>query len=317
MPRAPRLLRRRLRAPRPAGILAGLALFFALSGSVVAATKVARNSIGSAEIKNGSIRAGDLAGNTLTGAQIDEEELGVVPRAGSAGSATTAQAAAEAQHAASATRADRATAADRAATADKATTAGTADKATTAGTADKATTAGSADKATTADRAQRADDAAALQGRSADDFASSDEVFPVAVGLAGGESRVLVERDGLRIVARCATGIGTTSGGTADVLTVLVESSTDGASFAAPRNELDGSTGNALGPGTPEGKRVAIQQTANSGVKVVRVPSTPISATSTGGTSIFLGAGGAIRVAFNSYGATCSISAPVVVTTLR
>ncbi len=308
MPRAPRLLRRRLRAPRPAGILAGLALFFALSGSVVAATKVARNSIGSAEIKNGSIRAGDLAGNTLTGAQIDEEELGVVPRAGSAGSATTAQAAAEAQHAASATRADRATAADRAAT---------ADKATTAGTADKATTASSADKATTADRAQRADDAAALQGRSADDFASSDEVFPVAVGLAGGESRVLVERDGLRIVARCATGIGTTSGGTADVLTVLVESSTDGASFAAPRNELDGSTGNALGPGTPEGKRVAIQQTANSGVKVVRVPSTPISATSTGGTSIFLGAGGAIRVAFNSYGATCSISAPVVVTTLR
>lgn len=270
-----------------------MALFFALSGTVVAATKIARNSIGTAEIKNGSIRAGDLAKDTLTGTQIDEEELGVVPRAGAAGTATTAQAAAEAQHA---SRADRATQADRAAQADRSTT---------------------ADRATSADRAARADEASTLAGSKPDDFAAASEVFPVAVGLAGGTARTLVERDGLRLVARCTTGVGTTSGGTADVLTVSVESAVDGASFAAPRNELDGSTGNALGPGTPEGKRVAIQQTANSGVKVVRVPTEPVSATSAGGTSIFLGAGGAIRVGFNLYGSVCSISAPVMVTTLR
>lgn len=270
--------------------MAAVALFFALSGTVVAATKVARNSVGTAEIKNGSIRGGDLAKDTLTGGQIDEESLGVVPRAGAAGTATTAQAAAEAQHAASATRAERATSAERAA---------------------------SADRATTADRAVKAEDATTLGGHQSSDFAAADEVFPIAVALAGGESRTLVERDGLRIVARCTTGVGTTSGGTADVLTVLLESSADGASFTAPRGELDGSSGNALGPSTPEGKRTAIQQTANSGVKVVRVPSTPVSATSAGGTSIFLGAGGAIRVAFNLYGATCSISAPVMVSALR
>ncbi len=142
------------------------------------------------------------------------------------------------------------------------------------------------------------------------------EVFPVAVKLQPGDSKVLVERDGLRLVARCTSNVGTTSGGTADVLTVLVESSTDGASFSAPKNELDGSMGNALGPSTPESKRIAIQQSANSGVKVVRVPPAAVSATSSGGTSIFLGSGGTTRVGFNLFGAVCSISAPVMVSTL-
>jgi hypothetical protein len=284
VPRRHRLSLRRLRAPSPGSALAAVALFFALSGSVVAATKLARGSVGSTEIKNGSIRAADLAKDTLTGTQIDEEQLGVVPRAAAAGTATSARAAAEAQHAAAATRADK---------------------------ADKA------DRATTADRATRADEATTLAGRSAEAFAASDEVFPVALGLAAGESRTLVERDGLRFVARCNVGVGTTAGGTADVLSIFVESSNEGASFSGPRNELDGSSGNALGPATPENKRLAVQQSANSGVRVVRVPGTPVSATSAGGTSIFLGSGGAIRVAFNSYGAVCSVSAPVMVTKLR
>lgn len=287
MPRRHRLSFRRIRAPRPGSALAAVALFFALSGSVVAATKLARGSVGTTEIKNGSIRAADLAKDTLTGTQIDEEQLGVVPRAANAGTATTARAAAEAQHAAAATRADKAGSADRATSADR------------------------------ADRATRADDAATLGGRSADAFTPADEVFGIAVGLAAGETRTLVERGGLRFVARCSTGVGTTSGGTADVLTILAESSVEGASFAAPRGELDGSVGNSLGPATPESKRIVVQQSANSGVRVVRVPSVPVSATSAGGTSIFIGAGGAIRIAFNSYGSVCSVSAPVMVTSLR
>lgn len=287
MPPRHRLSFRRIRAPRPGSALAAVALFFALSGSVVAATKLARGSVGTTEIKNGSIRAADLAKDTLTGTQIDEEQLGVVPRAANAGTATTARAAAEAQHAAAATRADKAGSADRATSADR------------------------------ADRATRADDAATLGGRSADAFTPADEVFGIAVGLAAGETRTLVERGGLRFVARCSTGVGTTSGGTADVLTILAESSVEGASFAAPRGELDGSVGNSLGPATPESKRIVVQQSANSGVRVVRVPSVPVSATSAGGTSIFIGAGGAIRIAFNSYGAVCSVSAPVMVTSLR
>lgn len=287
----PRTLLRR--PPGPAGILAAIALFFALSGTVVAAAKVARNSIGTAEIKNGSIRAADLAKDTLTGAQIDEQDLGVVPRAAAAGTATTAQAAAEAQHAATASRADRAT---------------------TAGSAGTAGSAATAERATTADTAA---DASKLDGKDATDFASAAEVFPLAVGLNAGETRTLVERDGLRFVARCASGVGTTSGGTADVLTILIESTADGASFSAPKGELDGSTGNALGPATPESKRYVIQQAANSGTKVVRLPDKPISATSARGTSIFLGTGGTMRVAFNLYGSVCSVSAPVMVASLR
>lgn len=275
-----------VRAPSASGLLAALALFFALSGTVVAASKLARNSVTSSEIKNGSIRGGDLAKDTITGTQVDEQTLGVVPRAAAAGVATTAQAAAEAQHAASATRADR------------------------------ATSAGSADRASSAASADRATDSGTVGGHGAGDFAASSEVFPIAVGLSGGESRTLVERDGLRLVARCTTGVGTTSGGTADVLTVVAESSVDGASLSSPKNELDGSSGNTLGPGTTDSRKVAIQQSANSGVKVVRVPSSPVSATSAGGTSIFLGSGGTIRIGFNLYGSVCSLSAPVMVSKL-
>lgn len=270
-------------------MLAGLALFFALSGTVVAATKLAKNSIGTAEIKNGTIRGADIAKDALTGAQIDEEQLGVVPRAAAAGAATTAQAAAEAQHAMSATRA------------------GTADR---AASSDHAASADHADRASTADQAT---DASTVGGRRPSDFAEASEVFPIAVKLGAGESKTLIERDGLRFVARCTSGVGTTSGGTADVLTVTLESTVDGASFSSPKNELDGSYGNTLGPSTSESRRVALQQSANTGVKVVRVPTAPVSATSAGGTSIFMGSGGTIRIGFNLYGAVCSISAPVMI----
>jgi hypothetical protein len=281
---------RSLPAPSAATLLAGIALFFALSGSVVAATHVSRNSIGSRQIKNGSIKPGDIAKNSLTGVQIDESRLGMVPRAGAAGTATTAQAAAEAQHAATATRANSAAVADR------------------------ATTAASADTATSADRAAKAGDAETVDGRSANAFAAANEVFPVAIKLKAGESRTVVERDRLKLVARCSSGVGTISGGTADVLTLTAESSVDGASFKGPSNELDGSAGNSLGPGTPEAKRLVLLQSANTGVKVVRAPTAEISATSAGGTSVFVGAGGAARVAFNLYGAVCTFSAPVMVT---
>ncbi len=172
-----------------------------------------------------------------------------------AGTATTAQAAAEAQHAASATRAERATSAERAA---------------------------SADRATTADRAVKAEDATHPRWPPVQRLRGRRRGVPDRRGPR--RRRITHARRARRPANRRALHDRRRHHlrRHGDVLTVLLESSADGASFTAPRGELDGSSGNALGPSTPEGKRTAIQQTANSGVKVVRVPSTPVSATSAG-----------------------------------
>ncbi len=273
--------------------VAVVALFLALSGSVVAATKIAKNSIGSTEIRNKSIKGGDIANDALTGAQVEEGSLGVVPRAATAGTATAASAAKTADRAGSAATADR------------------------AGTADRAATAATADRAGTADRASSAGDADRLGGRSASDFARSDQVFTVSLKMEPTDPpKVLVERDGVRIVGRCVGGVATTSGGTADVFSLFVESDADGATMSSPRGAIDGSGGLWLGPGTSDSKRLAVQQSANTGSRVVRFPDTGVILTSAGGTTIFLGASAGIRVSFGLQGATCGVTAPVVISTL-
>lgn len=273
--------------------VAALALFLALTGSVVAAAKLLpNNSVGTKQIRNGSIKGGDLADDTVTGDQVIESSFGTVPRAATAGTATAAGAATTAS------------------------TARYADRASSAANADRAASAASADRAGSAASADRAGDADRVGGRSASDFASAQEVFTVSAKLSAGDSRVLVERDGVRLVGRCQSGQNTTSGGTADVFTILAESSADGATLASQNALLDGSTGNALGPGTAEAKRIAVQKSSNTGTRIIRMVDQGVVLTSVGGRTIFFGATAGIRVSFGLQGATCAVTAPVMVSTL-
>jgi hypothetical protein len=274
---------RRIPAPSPTTVVAWLALFFALSGSVFAGVKIAKNSVSSSQIKNHSIKGADIAKNTVGGDQIDESSLGVVPRAAAAGSASAAQTAA---------------------------TAGSAKW------ADRAYTAGVADKAGSASNADHASDSDKVGGHAASDFAAVTTVFPIALKFDANQSRVLLERDGVRLRAVCDIGAVTTSGTTATALSIYAESDVDGATLQSPKNVLDGSTGNALGPNTPETKRLAVQQSADPGQKVVRTPPSGIVLTSAGGTSVFVGATGGIRIGFAINGGVCTVSAPVVISTL-
>lgn len=86
--------------PQPAIIIACLALFVALGGTSYAAVKLAKNSVGtreiktngvsSAEIKAKAVAASEVKDDALTGTDINESTLGNVPSATSAASATTA-----------------------------------------------------------------------------------------------------------------------------------------------------------------------------------------------------------------------------------
>ena len=75
----------------------------------------------------------------------------------------------------------------------------------------------------------------------------SDQFFTVSARLEPGDPpKVLVERDGVRLVGRCVNGVPTTSGGTADVFSLYAESDVDGATLSSPRNDIDGSGGAAV-----------------------------------------------------------------------
>lgn len=91
-----------------ANVVATLALFVALGGSSYAAI----STITSKNIKNRTIKGGDVALNTLSGREIKESRLGSVPRAQLAASATAsdfAKNSGSAAHADSAALADAAT----------------------------------------------------------------------------------------------------------------------------------------------------------------------------------------------------------------
>lgn len=93
-----------------ANVVATLALFVALGGTTVAATKlhgsqIKKGTITGKQIRTGSVPGNDLRRDSVTGRQVKEASLGVVPRAAAAvraevadraGMATTAETAANA-----------------------------------------------------------------------------------------------------------------------------------------------------------------------------------------------------------------------------
>ena len=95
------MVRRLIRRPSAAGIIAVLALVLAMGGTATAAKLISGK-----DIRNGSVTGKDLKGksigkgkvklDTLGGAQIDESLLGKVPAAAAADSAATATTAATA-----------------------------------------------------------------------------------------------------------------------------------------------------------------------------------------------------------------------------
>jgi hypothetical protein len=103
-----------------ANVIATLALFIALGGGAYAATKLPNNSIGTKQLKKGAVTGQKVAGDTLTGANINSSTLGTVPsairadNAGSANHATTADSATFADHATAATSAESASSATNA-----------------------------------------------------------------------------------------------------------------------------------------------------------------------------------------------------------
>jgi hypothetical protein len=106
------LERSRWRRPSPALVVACLALFVALGGTVLAATKIDGRTIKVKSLPGNRVAVASLPGNrlapgTIKGSQIDSTTLGQVPSADHATSADTAR------------RADTATAADHAADATK------------------------------------------------------------------------------------------------------------------------------------------------------------------------------------------------------
>jgi len=261
-----------------------LALFCSLSGTVVAASALLpKNSVSTAQIKNGSIRGVDIAPGSLTGTQIDASTLGLVPRADHAATSTTAQSAVAAQSAASAQ------------------------------TAQSAVSAQSAQTAVTAESAQNAQ---LLGGHGAGDFVSGDVVRSVGLRFVGTQTRTLIDTDGLHIAATCSVNVA--RGGTQkDELSISAQSSQDGGTMTSAVNWLNGSTAAlTLGPSTTADKQVASVASVATGQK----SSTTMAGfvvVAADGTSVFLGGlYSGIQVAFNLYGGNCTVTTPIIVTHL-
>jgi hypothetical protein len=99
------------RGPSPALVIACLALFVALGGTVLAATKINGKTIEVKSLPGNRLEVGSVPGNriapgSLKGSQIKADTLGEVPNAAHADSATTAR---RAQTATAADHADDAT----------------------------------------------------------------------------------------------------------------------------------------------------------------------------------------------------------------
>jgi hypothetical protein len=259
-----------------------LALFFSCSGTVVAASKLLpKNSVSTAQIKNGSIHGVDVAPGTLTGAQVDAATLGLVPRADHAATATNAQSAVAAQ---------------------------------SAGSAQSAQTAQSAQSAVTAQSAQNSQ---LLGGHGASDFITGDMVKSVGLRFTSGGTRTLIDTDGLHITATCNVNVAR-SGNQKDELVISAASSQDGATMTASANWLNGSSyALTLGPNTSAANEVASTASVNTGQKISTT--TPgFVAVAADGTSVFLGGlYSGIQVAFNLYGGACTVTTPIILTHLN
>jgi hypothetical protein len=80
----------RISRPSPALIIALIALMVSLGGTGYAAFTLPRNSVGTKQLKNGSVTAAKVKRHSLTGAQINLKKLGTVPSARNAGRALKA-----------------------------------------------------------------------------------------------------------------------------------------------------------------------------------------------------------------------------------
>lgn len=74
----------RLSRPSPALIVAIIALIISMGGTGYAAFTLPGNSVGTKQLKNGSVTAAKVKRHSLTGAQINLKKLGTVPKARSA-----------------------------------------------------------------------------------------------------------------------------------------------------------------------------------------------------------------------------------------
>ncbi|MBS1676336.1 MAG: hypothetical protein JST08_03020 [Actinobacteria bacterium] len=111
-----------------ANVTATLSLFLLLAGgsAVAARQMLPKNTVGTAQIKNGAVTGAKIRNGAVTGAKVQVATLGTVPNAGHATSADRAVTADRAVSADRAVAADRAVSADRAASADHATSADSA-----------------------------------------------------------------------------------------------------------------------------------------------------------------------------------------------
>jgi hypothetical protein len=102
---------KRLRSKLTYGnVVATLALFLVLAGgSAFAASKLAKNSVGTKQIKNNAVTGAKIKDGAVTGSKISLSSLGTVPSATHADSATNATHAASADSATHAASADSAT----------------------------------------------------------------------------------------------------------------------------------------------------------------------------------------------------------------
>ena len=71
-----------------ANVIATLALFLALGGVGIAATKLPKNSVGTKQLKKNSVTGAKVKKHTLTGKDINLAKLGTVPSATNAGTAS-------------------------------------------------------------------------------------------------------------------------------------------------------------------------------------------------------------------------------------
>jgi hypothetical protein len=97
-------MKRRIRLPSPAMVVALAALVTSAGGTVTAAAlitsaNIKNNTIRTVDVRNGTIKGIDVKNNSLTGTDVKESTLGQVPSAANATNAATAASAANAQNA--------------------------------------------------------------------------------------------------------------------------------------------------------------------------------------------------------------------------
>jgi hypothetical protein len=195
-------------------VVSTICLFLLLGGAAWAAPKLAKNSVGTRQLKNGAVTGAKVQDGSLTGADIQASTLGTVPKAAAADSATSAG---------------------------HATSADSAGRAATAGHADEATNAG---HATGADSATRAADATTLDGLGPGAFypAGGVQRIDAAPVFGAAQSTALYSAHGVALSASCHEG------GVAGsiVLTVSAASGAPGALMSVGMIEREGTVSKAV-----------------------------------------------------------------------